>query len=173
MFSFVCLSLPSFLPSYVSACRIAHTSSKGTMAQSSSVNKVLCIFLKEHIKLQDYSLCLSENRSSVSPSIKSPVQFIIQTINTAFLPLYQVYNSEKFRFKIPFCFMRFIKYTHRAVCVVILLVHGNKLTYKIKKPVFCDIAPCSLVYHYRLFKRGCCLHHQGDECPYDGGSRHL
>jgi hypothetical protein len=34
-------------------------------------------------------------------------------------------------------------------------------------------APCSPVEVYRRFRGHCCLHHQGDECPDDGGSKDL
>jgi hypothetical protein len=38
---------------------------------------------------------------------------------------------------------------------------------------FWDVAPCSLVGVERRFRGAYCLHHQGDECPNDGGSTHL
>jgi hypothetical protein len=39
--------------------------------------------------------------------------------------------------------------------------------------VFWDVAPCSLVKSYQRFRDSCCLHHQGDHCPDDGGIKHL
>jgi hypothetical protein len=42
-----------------------------------------------------------------------------------------------------------------------------------KMTVFWDVAPCSLVDVYRRFRGTYCLHHQGDECTDDGGSKHL
>jgi hypothetical protein len=44
---------------------------------------------------------------------------------------------------------------------------------RMKMAVFWVVAPCSLVDVYRRFRGNCCLHHQGDESPYDGGSKHL
>jgi hypothetical protein len=35
--------------------------------------------------------------------------------------------------------------------------------------VFWVVAPCSLVEVYRHFRGACCLHHQGDDRPDDGG----
>jgi hypothetical protein len=39
--------------------------------------------------------------------------------------------------------------------------------------VFWVVAPCSLVEDYQRFRGPCCLHHQGDEGPDDGGSKVL
>jgi hypothetical protein len=43
----------------------------------------------------------------------------------------------------------------------------------LKMAVFWVVAPCRPVEVYRRFKGACCLHHQGDECPDDGGRKHL
>jgi hypothetical protein len=42
----------------------------------------------------------------------------------------------------------------------------------LKMTVFWDVAPCSLVEIARCFRDAYCLHHQ-DDCPDDGGSKHL
>jgi hypothetical protein len=40
----------------------------------------------------------------------------------------------------------------------------------VKTAVFWIVEPCSLVEVYRRFRGACCLHHQGDESPCDGGT---
>jgi hypothetical protein len=42
---------------------------------------------------------------------------------------------------------------------------------KTKMTVFWVVAPCSLVEVYQRFRGPCCLHHQGDHRPDDGGSK--
>jgi hypothetical protein len=39
--------------------------------------------------------------------------------------------------------------------------------------VFRVVVSCSLVEVYQHFRGVCCLHHLGDDCPDDGGSKHL
>jgi hypothetical protein len=39
--------------------------------------------------------------------------------------------------------------------------------------VFWDVAPCSLVGVDPRFTNAYCLHHEGDDRPGDGGSKHL
>jgi hypothetical protein len=38
----------------------------------------------------------------------------------------------------------------------------QQMSLSVKTIVFWNVAPCSLVEVYRLFKDACCLHHQGD-----------
>jgi hypothetical protein len=38
--------------------------------------------------------------------------------------------------------------------------------------VFWDVLPCKIIVD-RRFRGTCCLHHQGDECPDDGGSMYV
>jgi hypothetical protein len=40
-----------------------------------------------------------------------------------------------------------------------------------KMAVFWVVAACSLVEFYQRFRGPCCLHHQGDHRPDDGGSK--
>jgi hypothetical protein len=42
-----------------------------------------------------------------------------------------------------------------------------------KMAVFWVVALCSLVEVYQRFRGPCCLHHQGDDCFDDGGSKDL
>jgi hypothetical protein len=42
-----------------------------------------------------------------------------------------------------------------------------------KMAVFWVVAPCSLVEVYQRFRGPCCVHHQGDDHPEDGGSKDL
>jgi hypothetical protein len=42
-----------------------------------------------------------------------------------------------------------------------------------KKTAFWVVVPCSLVEVYQRFVSPCCLHHQDDDRPDDGGSRKL
>jgi hypothetical protein len=42
-----------------------------------------------------------------------------------------------------------------------------------KMAVFWVLAPRSLVEVYQRFRGSCCLHHQGDDDPDDGGSKYL
>jgi hypothetical protein len=42
-----------------------------------------------------------------------------------------------------------------------------------KMAVFWIVAPYSLVEFYQRFRGPCCLHHQGNERPDDGGSKDI
>jgi hypothetical protein len=43
----------------------------------------------------------------------------------------------------------------------------------VKMAIFWVVAPCSVIEVYRRFRGACCLHHQGNHCPDDGGRMYL
>jgi hypothetical protein len=56
----------------------------------------------------------------------------------------------------------------------IYLVRFQVLTAaSMKFRVFWNVAPCGLIGVDQGFRGVYCLHHQGDDCPGDGGSTHL